>query len=219
MISTKLSCFFLTKIKAKIKALLSFVTVPSNTQRIAYLEPRTKSSDKSTSELPETWLKKSSSPRAERNNAAITFQVACMEKLDKAEKGEKDDKSTNKLEQHEAEYIEMIKRHPQLLKPTFDKKPPVHGVYHRIDTADHPPSRAKRRPLIADAAKAAEGRRIWKQMEDYGVIERVSPGANTDWASALHLANKPGGRVRSCTDFRLPQQEDHLGCQMTASPS
>ena len=96
----------------------------------------------------------------------------------------------------------MIKRHPQLLKPTFDKKPPVHGVYHRIDTADHLPSRAKRRPLIADAAKAAEGRRIWKQMEEDGDIERVSPGANTDWASALHLANKPGGRVRSCTDFR-----------------
>ena len=119
-----------------------------------------------------------------------------MEKLDKAEKGEKDDKSTNKLEQHETEYIEMIKRHPQLLKPTFDKKPPVHGVYHRIDTADHPPSRAKRRPLIADAAKAAEGRWIWKQMEEGGFIERVSPGANTDWASALHLANKPGGRVR-----------------------
>ena len=106
------------------------------------------------------------------------------------------------MEQHETEYIEMIKRHPQLLKPTFDKKPPVHGVYHRIDTADHLPSRAKRRPLIADAAKAAEGRRIWKQMEEDGVIERVSPGANTDWASALHLANKPGGRVRSRTDFR-----------------
>ena len=92
------------------------------------------------------------------------------------------------MEQHETEYIEMIKRHPQLLKPTFDKKPPVHGVYHRIDTADHPPSRAKRRPLIADAAKAAEGRWIWKQMEEDWVIERVNPGANTDWASALHLA-------------------------------
>ena len=83
MISTKLSCFLLTKIKAKIKALLSFVTVLSNTQRILYLEPGTKS------ELPEAWLKKSSSPRAEINNAAIAFQVACMEKLDKAQKGEK----------------------------------------------------------------------------------------------------------------------------------
>ena len=83
MISTKLSCFLLTKIKAKIKALLSFVTVLSNTQRFAYLEPGTKS------ELPEAWLKKSSSPRAEINNAAIAFQVACMEKLDKAQKGEK----------------------------------------------------------------------------------------------------------------------------------
>ena len=95
----------------------------------------------------------------------------------------------------------MIKNFPQLLEPTFNKRPPVHGVYHRIDTADHPPSRAKRRPLIADATKAAEGKRIWKQMED-GVIERVKPGANTDWASALHLANKPGGGVRPCTDFR-----------------
>ena len=71
-----------------------------------------------------------------------------------------------------------------------------------IQLTTHPLSRAKRRPLIADAAKAAEGKRIWKQMEEDGVIERVKPGANTNWASALHLANKPGGGVRPCTDFR-----------------
>ena len=58
-------------------------------------------SDKYASELLEAWLKKSSSPRAEINNAAIAFQVAYMEKLDEAEKGEKNDASTNKLKQRE----------------------------------------------------------------------------------------------------------------------
>ena len=36
-----------------------------------------------------------------------------------------------------------------------------------------------------------------------GVIEEVQPGTNTDWSSPLHLANKAGGGVRPCPDFRL----------------
>ena len=56
--------------------------------------------------------------------------------------------------------------------------------------------------MIANKAKAAEGKRIWQQMERDGVIERIKPGDNTDWASALHLADKPGGGVRPCSDFR-----------------
>ena len=36
-----------------------------------------------------------------------------------------------------------------------------------------------------------------------GIIEEVQPGSNNDWSSALHLANKPGGGVRPCLDFRI----------------
>ena len=39
-------------------------------------------------------------------------------------------------------------------------------------------------------------------METDGIVEKIKPGMNTDWSSALHLANKPGGGVRPCTDFR-----------------
>ena len=35
-----------------------------------------------------------------------------------------------------------------------------------------------------------------------GIISRVSASSNTDWTSNLTLANKPGGGVRCCSDFR-----------------
>merc|ERR1711989_141989 len=96
----------------------------------------------------------------------------------------------------------MIKRHPELLEPSFQRGKPAHGVWHRIDTADHPPTTAKRRPIIADSEKARKGKEAWDKMLEDGIIEEVKPGSNTDWSSALHLANKPGGGVRPCTDFR-----------------
>ena len=39
-------------------------------------------------------------------------------------------------------------------------------------------------------------------MERDGIIERVKAGAQTDWASPLHIAPKPGGGARPCSDFR-----------------
>ena len=56
--------------------------------------------------------------------------------------------------------------------------------------------------MIADSKKAAEGRRVWEQMLKDGVIEEVKGGTQTDWTSSLHLANKAGGGVRPCSDFR-----------------
>ena len=44
-------------------------------------------------------------------------------------------------------------------------------------------------------------------MIEDGIIEKVKPTTNTDWSSALHLADKPGGGVRCCTDFRLLNQK------------
>ena len=73
----------------------------------------------------------------------------------------------------------------------------------RIDTADHAPCKAKRRPVLADKEKDRKGREAWDKMLRDGVIEEVQPGTNTDWSSPLHLANKPGGGVRPCPDFRL----------------
>ena len=99
----------------------------------------------------------------------------------------------------------MALDHPQLLEPNFRLGKPTHNVYHRIDT-EGPPVKSKRRPIIQDSEKAEKGRKVWEQMEKDGVIEKVSPDMNTDWSSALHLANKPGGEVRACPDFRLLNQ-------------
>ena len=97
----------------------------------------------------------------------------------------------------------MVKKHPQLLNPTFKKGEPTHGVYHFIETGDHPPSKAKRRPVIANSDKAKKGKEAWDKMKADGVIQEVKPGDKTEWSSALHLANKAGGGVRPCSDFRV----------------
>ena len=77
-----------------------------------------------------------------------------------------------KLNKHDQEYVDMINKYPKLLTPKFSKDPPVHGVYHRVDTADHPPCRAKRRPLIANKDKAEAGRRVWMKMAEDGEDEQ-----------------------------------------------
>ena len=81
------SCSYRIK-KAQIKAPLSFVTVLTSTQRVAYLEPKADAVNRTESELPEAWLKP---PRFDqkRDNEAIAFQVACMQRLDEAARTEK----------------------------------------------------------------------------------------------------------------------------------
>ena len=102
----------------------------------------------------------------------------------------------------------MIRTYPQLMEPSFIKGKLAQRGWHRIDIADHPPAKSKRRPIIANSAKAAMGKEKWDQMEQDGIIEKVKPGSNTDWSGALHLTDKPRGRVRPCTDFRLVNQRE-----------
>ena len=99
------------------------------------------------------------------------------------------------LKLHDPFYADLIRKYPQLLNPSFVKGEPVHGVWHRIETADHTPCKAKRRPIIKNSEKAEKGRLVWEQMLRDGIIEEVTPGSNTDYSSALHLADKPGGGV------------------------
>ena len=128
-----------------------------------------------------------------------------MERLDEKEAEIK--KVEDAMAIHDPEYQRMIQKRPQLLDPSFKKKEPIHKVYHRIDTADHSPCKAKRRPILANSAKAEKGKKVWDQMIKDGIIEKVQPSTNTDWSSALHLADKPGGGVRPCPDFRLLNQK------------
>ena len=107
------------------------------------------------------------------------------------------------LKLHDPEYAGMVQAHPELLEPSFQKGEPAHKVWHKIETADHPPCKAKRRPILANAKKNEMGKEVWEKMEADEIIEKVQPGSNTDWSSALHLADKPGGGVRPCPDFRV----------------
>ena len=143
---------YLVDKKAKIKTLLKMVTVPTDLQRAARVEARL---DPEVEDTPLPGL------------FAAEFQVACMKELENKKEVENTKKlsSAEALKIHDQKYIEMIKAHPALLDTSsFKASKPVHGVWHRIDTGDHPPCKAKRRPIIANAEKAEKGRKVWEQM-------------------------------------------------------
>ena len=188
---------YLVDKKANIKTSLQIITVDKHLQRAHHVE----SIAGAGSELA---VEPTSPFSTQVNNRQVLFELACMNKLNKNEESEaKTDKTVEEqLSLHSPEYVELIKARPQLLHPTFTKNP-SHGIFHKIETSDHTPCKAKRRPMIADAKKAAEGRRVWEKMLKDGVIEEVKGGTQTDWTSSLHLANKAGvGSVRARTSGR-----------------
>ena len=102
------------------------------------------------------------------------------------------------------EYASLIKKYPNILKSTFKKDPA--DIYHRIET-DGPPFKSKVRPLLANSDKSEQGRQIWKEMENLGVIERVKPNTLLQYTSPLHIVKKPNNRGwRICADFRKLNQ-------------
>ena len=179
--------------KAQIKEVLQIVTVPGDTPRVHSLDGESNLQGPDQSRLPPE---------------TVAFQVSCMKQLAEEESKVPAKKSVEEqLSTHDPKYQALIKKYPQLLNPDFVKGEPVHGVYHRIDTGSHAPCKAKRRPIIMNSAKAAAGKAAWEQMERDGVIERVQAGVNTDWTSALHLADKPGGGARPVrtSDYLIPR--------------
>ena len=113
--------------------------------------------------------------------------MACIKQLDQdpVESGDADTEKA--LQQHGEEFVKLIKKYPNLLKPSFNKGEPAHGVYHKIETGSHTPCKTKRRPIVRDSAKAEAGKAAWDQMIKDGLVERVKAGTNTDWSSAFHL--------------------------------
>ena len=111
--------------KAQIKEELQIVTVAPETQRVAYLDSG--GSEPVTRNAP--------------SNEAIAFQVACMNALEVSEVKEEtgEESIEDQLKLHDPEYVELLKAYPALLKPTFTKGEPAHGVYHYINTGSHAP--------------------------------------------------------------------------------
>ena len=86
------------------------------------------------------------------------------------------------------------------------KKEPVEGIFHKIET-EGPAFKSKVRPLLANSEKYQQGKLIWKEMEELGVVERVDPNTILQYTSPLHLVKKPSGRgYRICADFRKLNQ-------------
>ena len=109
--------------RAQIKAALEIVTVPKNLQQTHRLE----SVSATTRPPPFT---------TSVNNQKVMFELACMKKL--GEKINKKEDPEEQLKLHSEEYVKLIRERPQLIKPTFTKNP-SHGIFHKIETADHTP--------------------------------------------------------------------------------
>ena len=98
-------------------------------------------------------------------------------------------------------YKAILADFPDVLKVNFTNKP-KHGVTHHIDTADHPPCKARLRPLMHGSPREVAGKKAWLELERLGIVERIKPGDPTTWSSALHLAPKCDGTLRPCGDYR-----------------
>ena len=175
---------FLVDKKANISKRLEMVTVPTDLQRVHYLEDESG---------PSGCAPSSSLTPSVPSPESVAFQVACVQELSvKSDKKKEEKKKTleESLRLHDPKYVELLRKYPQLLNPNFVKGEPVHGVYHKIEVGSSSPCRSKRRPVIANAEKAEIGRKAWEQMAEDGIIERVQAGSNTDWTSSLHLVTK-----------------------------
>ena len=89
-------------------------------------------------------------------------------------------------------YAELIKEFPSILKYKI-RHSTENTIYHRIHTEGEP-TKAKVRPLPAGTEKSEEGKKIWKEMQKMGVIERVQANTLTEFTSPLHMVKKPEGR-------------------------
>ena len=209
---------FLTDKKSKIKSLLKCFKLPSR--------------DVESVQFEETYEEPSFQ---KPSNAQILYETECMKNVDSpvsadigalaidpdyqgplcdnlplstnadpdADLGEK--QNLEALQKLDPKYKNLVSQFPNILKSTF-KKEPVKGIYHRIET-EGPPFKSKVRPLLADSEKSEEGKKIWDEMVQLGVVERVKPNTLLQYTSPLHMVRKPNGRGwRICADFRKLNQ-------------
>ena len=109
------------------------------------------------------------------------------------------------LEKLPEKYKKLIQEFPAILKNSF-RQNPAEGIFHSIET-EGPAFKSKVRPLLANSEKFEAGRKIWKEMEELGVIERVKPNTLIQYTSPLHMVQKPNKRGwRICADFRKLNQ-------------
>ena len=89
----------------------------------------------------------------------------------------------------------LLAEFPAITTPNFGCPTAKHGVQHYIPMTCAP-IRSKARRLPPDKLSAAKAE--FQTMLDLGIIRR----SNSQWASPLVVADKPGGGYRPCGDYR-----------------
>ena len=132
------------------------------------------------------------------------FEEICDDNLPiESDKSDNFKKNLESLRHLPVPYADLVKKYPDILQAKFKEEPNA-NIYHRIDTGDSIPHKCKVRPILASSDKSKEGKKVWSEMENMGVIERVKTSSITQWTNPLHLVRKPQNRGwRVCGDFRL----------------
>ena len=99
------------------------------------------------------------------------------------------------------DYKEILDKFPEVQKINF-KKSPRHGVIHEIDTGSAKPCRGTVRPLMAGSKKERDVKKVWFEMEELGIVEKIKKGEPVLWSSAMHIAPKADGSLRPVGDYR-----------------
>lgn len=92
-------------------------------------------------------------------------------------------------------YHELLRKYPDITRPSAVLQKPKHSVKHHILTKG-PPVVAKARRLAPDRYKAAKEE--FRRMCDEGLCRP----SKSPWASALHIVTKKDGSMRPCGDYR-----------------
>lgn len=92
-------------------------------------------------------------------------------------------------------YFEILRKYPNITRPSAVLKEPKHPVKHFIETRG-PPVTAKARRLPPDRYNAA--RTEFLRMTEEGICRP----SKSPWASPLHIVMKKDGTLRPCGDYR-----------------
>ena len=101
----------------------------------------------------------------------------------------------NFVTQADDPYYQLLDSYPEILKPSFIKANPAHGVKHHIPTQGAPvQSRARR----LDQEKLAVAKAELNKLVELGICHK----GRSAWSSPLLVTTKPCGGWRVCGDYR-----------------
>ena len=125
--------------KAKVSTILEYISIPHMSKPHLYMVQTLSTGE---------------------NSEVSAFDVAAMREID-SEAGEQKSSRQIMPEKYEA----LLQEFPSLLKMDFSAKVNGEKVYHYIDTKDHPPCKAKLRPLMRGSPKEVKGKESWQEPE------------------------------------------------------